>query len=62
MEQLSAKRGRLASFEHAYAVAIQLRRATGQGQFVVRTGEPLQPVLVTPARPGKTGLLLAMVL
>lgn len=61
MIRLSSKRARLASFEHAYAVAIQMRRATGQDQFVVRTGDPIQPVCVTSMPPAETGFLLALV-
>ncbi len=62
MPQLSPKRARLASFEHAYAVATRLRRITGQDQFVIRTGDPLQPVRVTAVPPSQCGLLLALVL
>ena len=62
MDRLSPKRARLASFENAYAVATQLRRASGQDQYVIRTSEPLQPILVTPAPPAQIGLLLALVL
>lgn len=40
---ISSRRAELASFEHAYAVALRLRRSTGQHQFVVRTGDPIQP-------------------
>jgi hypothetical protein len=40
---LSPRRGRLASFENAYAVAVQLRESTGTDQYVIGTGDPLQP-------------------
>lgn len=51
MTQLSPLRARLASFEHAYSVATQLREATGRDQFVVRTGDPIQPFRVITTRP-----------
>ena len=38
---LSGARRSLASFENAYAVAIQLRETTGVDQFVVRTDNPI---------------------
>ena len=40
-------RARLASFEHAYNVALQRRRATSTVQMVVRTANPLQPYRAT---------------
>lgn len=51
----------LASFENAYAVAIQLRRATGVHQFVVRTGNLLQPFRVSRRMPDEPELILATV-
>lgn len=62
MSQLSPKRARLASFEHAYAVATRLRCVTGRDQFVIRTGDPLQPVRVTSDLDEDAGLMLALVL
>lgn len=62
MLQLSTARARLASFEHAYALATQLRRSTGCDQFVIRTGNPLQPVRVTDIPPQDSATLLALVL
>ncbi|WP_288806592.1 hypothetical protein [uncultured Novosphingobium sp.] len=58
---LSAHRQRLASFEHAYAVAVQLREATGADQFVVRTGNPLQPYRVSRVCPRGGETILALV-
>ncbi|MFC0684024.1 hypothetical protein [Novosphingobium clariflavum] len=58
---LSALRQRLASFEHAYAVAIQLQEATGADQFVVRTGNPFQPYRVSRVRPRGGETILALV-
>lgn len=52
----------LASFENAYAVAIQLREATGVDQFVVRTGNATQPFRVSRQRtqaPETTQVLVA---
>ena len=51
----------LASFENAYAVAIQLRENTGIDQFVVRTDNPIQPFRVFRCRPHHPEHLLALV-
>lgn len=59
---LSAMRARLALFDHAYAVAIRLRLATGHDQFILKTGDPLQPVRVTETRPDDLAGLLALIL
>lgn len=40
---LSSRCSSLASFENAYAVAIQLRENTGVDQFVIRTDNPISP-------------------
>lgn len=61
MQTYSVLRARLASFEHAYALAIRLRCQTGRHQFVVRTGDPLQPVRVVTAPPSEEAALLAQV-
>lgn len=53
MAPLSPLRARLAGFPHAYACAIQRRTATGRDQFVIRTGDPLQPFRVTDACPAQ---------
>jgi len=58
---LSARRRSLASFENAYAVAIQLRETTGVDQFVVRTDNPAQPFRVSRCRPHHPESLLALV-
>lgn len=55
------KRARLASFAHAYAVAIRLREASGEDQFVIRTGDPMQPVRVSIRPPLDCELLLACI-
>lgn len=57
----SARRTELASLENAYAVAIQRRETTGTNQFVVRTGNPIQPYRVAASRPSAPERLLAMV-
>lgn len=62
MNPLSPLRARLASFEHAYAVATRLRRLTGRDQFVIRTGDPLQPVRVVEVPPSVADHLIARVL
>lgn len=61
MQTLSPLRARLTCFEHAYVVAIRRRTETGHHQFVVRTGDPLQPVKVTPLAPASSDQLLALV-
>ncbi|OUC56756.1 hypothetical protein CA262_08100 [Sphingobium sp. GW456-12-10-14-TSB1] len=51
MAPLSPLRERLAGFPHAYACSIQRCTATGRNQFVVRTGDPVQPFRVTDVGP-----------
>ena len=51
----------LASFENAYAVAVQLRETTGVDQFVVRTGDPVQPFRVSKREPRHPETVLALV-
>ncbi len=58
---LSPRRGQLASFDHAYRVAIQHCRATGVQQYVLRTGDPLQPFRTTSSAPGRSESILALV-
>jgi len=62
MQTLSPLRARLASFEHAYRLATRLRCATGATQYVIATGELLQPVRVTDTPPGKPTSVLAWIL
>lgn len=57
----SARRTRLASFENAYAVAVQLRETTGVDQFVVRTDNPVQPFRVSRHSPQHPETVLALV-
>ncbi len=58
---LSPLRSRLASFDTAYSVACQLRETTGTDQFVVRTGNPIQPFRVSRHLPDNTETILALV-
>lgn len=58
---LSARRGVLASFDHAYAVAIQLRESTGADQLVIRTGNTVQPFRVSRQEPNHPEQVLALV-
>jgi hypothetical protein len=58
---LSARRSSLASFENAYAVAIQLRETTGVDQFVVRTDNPIQPFRVSRRQPLHPESMLARI-
>lgn len=58
---LSSRRDRLAGWEHTYRVAVQRRTATGRNQFILRTGDPLQPYRVTSRRPVHSEQILALV-
>lgn len=58
---LSPLRGKLASPENAYAVAVQLRAAGGTEQFVVSTGDPMQPFRVSGEPPVGQERFLALV-
>lgn len=58
---LSPLRGKLASPENAYAVAVQLRAAGGTEQFVVSTGDPMQPFRVSGEPPVGQEQFLALV-
>ena len=57
----SSGRRSLASFENAYAVAVQLRENTGVDQFVVRTGNSVQPFRVSRREPQHPETVLALV-
>ena len=59
--KLSPGRRSLASFENAYAVAVQLRETTGVDQFIVRTGDPVQPFRVSKREPRHPETVLALV-
>lgn len=61
MATLSPLRKKLASFDHAYIVAIRLRDATGAEQYIVRTGLALQPYRVVPAELGHDTHIMALV-
>lgn len=61
MTALSPVRARLASFENAYAVAVQKRKSSGRHQFVLGTGDPLQPFRTTSKPPARFEQLLALV-
>ncbi len=61
MSDSSVLRARLASFEHAYVLAVRLHTQTGADQYVVRTGNPLQPVRVVSEPPAARDGLLAVV-
>ncbi|OAN53504.1 hypothetical protein [Sphingobium sp. TCM1] len=61
IDAISPKRSALASYANAYAVAVQLRRATGRPQYVLRTGNPLQPFQVTSTGPTHRQALLTLI-
>jgi hypothetical protein len=50
-DHLSPRRLDLCGWEHAYACAIQRYSTTGRDQFVIHTGNPLQPFQVIDVRP-----------
>jgi hypothetical protein len=50
-DSLSPRRLDLCRWEHAYACAIQRYTTTGRDQFVIRTGNALQPFRVIETRP-----------
>lgn len=58
---ISPLRAKLASFDHAYAVALRLRRVTGRLHYVVETRNPLQPYRVTDRQPPRPDRALAMI-
>lgn len=51
MSHLSPLRARLASFEHAYTLAVRLSILRDSDMFVVRTGNPVQPYRITTSAP-----------
>lgn len=51
----------LATYDRAYAVAIQKRRETGRPQFVLRTGDPLQPFRVSATGPKRAQSLMTLI-
>jgi hypothetical protein len=57
---LSPCRGRLCSFDHAYKIAMTLRRNTGLPHYVVRGIAPLQAYRVTTRPPDWPDRWLAM--
>lgn len=56
-----APKATLATYENAYAVAVQRRRETGQPQFVLRTEDSVQPFRVTSTGPGRRQTLLTLI-
>jgi len=58
---ISPLRAKLASFDHAYAVALRLRRVTGRLHYVVETRNPMQPYRVTDRQPPRPDRALAMI-
>lgn len=60
-DPLSGRRHELASFDHAYAVAVQLREASGAEQLVIRTGNDVQPFRVSRQEPRHPEEVLALV-
>lgn len=61
IDAASPKRAALASYENAYAVAVQMRRTTGRPQFVLRTDDPIQPFRVTSIGPARRQTLMTLI-
>jgi len=61
MPLLSPRRAQLAGFSNSYAVALRLRHESGMPQFIVRTGNPLQPFRTTSRAPDNDETVLALV-
>lgn len=61
MPAFSSLRARLASFDHAYTLALRLRGETGVPHYVVRGIAPIQPYRVTMRPPEWPDRWLAMV-
>ena len=57
----SLHRARLASFDHAYAVAVQRKTHGGRDQFILATGDALQPYRITSRRPSDGDTVLAVI-
>ncbi|PZU06035.1 hypothetical protein [Sphingomonas sp.] len=51
----------LATYDRAYAVAVQKRRETGRPQFVLRTGDALQPFRVSATGPKRDQSLMTLI-
>ena len=60
-DHLSPRRRQLSSFEHSYAVALQRRRCSGVRQFILRTGNPLQPFRTTSRTPNRDAHVVALI-
>ncbi|RXR30884.1 hypothetical protein EQG66_00915 [Sphingobium fluviale] len=58
---LSPRLRHLSTFENAYRVAVQRRRSSGRDQFIVSTGDPVQPFRATSRWPESPERLLARV-
>lgn len=54
-------RARLASFDNAYRCAVRLREHTGHPLYIIRTGDPIQPICISAVRPEEDTRTLAMV-
>lgn len=61
MDPLSPLRLRLASFENCYSVAARRCAATGRAQFIVRTGNALQPLRVSSSPPRRGEQLATLI-
>lgn len=60
-ENLSPRRQLLSSFDRCYAVGVQRRRHSGVSQFILRTGNPLQPFRTTSRAPKRDESIVALV-
>lgn len=60
-DHLSPRRQQLSSFDRCYAVGIQKRRHSGVNQFILRTGNPLQPFRTTSQVPKRHERIVALI-
>ena len=61
-DHLSPRRHLRSSFDRCYAVGIQRRMHSGVNQFILRTGNPLQPFRTTSRAPKRDERLLHRIL
>ena len=60
-QALSPRRAVLTSFDHCYAVGLQRRRHSGVSQFILRTGDPLQPFRTSSRAPKLDERIVALI-
>ncbi len=61
MNTVSTQRGRLASYDNAYAVAIRLKESTGNNQYVVKTPDASRPFRVAQSPPQDKRTIVSLI-